>query len=1114
MPMQEQIYRKLADLVAPGPAEFYRDGAYLVEQARLGPQPLRTSTHLVHHLAREIEGGLRDVLELVMDWGAHPGGKRPKQVSHEDEIRAALRGLGISEGDEAGEAWLALRAYGLAKYAHRDSLALPRPLDAMTFRMWEQFELVLDVVLERFSARYGVVYQRLDSLLAISAPAATDITELTVFLPNSYNAARYFFGRLNSATWLKPLLEAGLFRYPPDVQRDEKEGSYQYPNWPQAWYLARVAGDDPDTVAETIAQAETNNPVIHDYFLDALLTMPIPVAAGLTPRAVGWAEGSYPPLDVRKQGLLIARLAAGGHGDEARSLARTVLALRSEERSLKQDGEAEGLELPPSPRGRFAAWDYQEIAEAVRGPLVESDPAGALRLFADLLSEAVRIMSRNAEEADGRLEDYSYIWRPQVESRGGHHDRIEAVLVHAVWDTAEQVIVRTAEIAVVVEGLESRRWMVFHRIALSLLGRHADVAMPLIQARLADPARFYDHGLRSEYDALLQRAFGALDRHAQDQILSWIESGLSAEFRESSQSWAGPISDDRWANEVDAWRRERLQPILEYLPPEWMERYGAGSAADDEPDDEPDGGPSWGPIGSHHRSPITVDEARAMRPDGLTLFARTWNPGEGREGTLEGLGHLIENLAIEEPAAFALAADSFGGAPLACARGLLSGLLSAANSGHAFSWGPVLSLCRQIVVSAVAAEPLSNDSPQNDPQVWTCRTVLDLLHHGISAKPGEIPADLRDQVWGVLEPLTHHWDPVAGASDASDRDLFNHANTSVRSHAAMLAIQYVGWVRRVLERQPGGVERLARGFNETPEAREVFDRHLDLQWERSEIVRAAYGAQFPWLIQIDAAWAASAVPKLFPAGEADRSLHSAAWRTYLRRTIGYDIALPLLREQYVQALEALGPGDGRDEGDSPRRLADHVLGFHFRGLIGSEDQLVTVLSTRAGPVLRGYVVENIARDLLRFTEAPSGAGLSRRQRLWETWFQQARLRPQEHRPELASFGWWVSVEWLPAAWMLRQLTEVLRLVGKSEAQHGIVERLAELATVYPGETAEAFHAFVTGFGPDSRLGGVVEDVRKILQSGLGAGDRTRKLTTETIHRLSAHGWPEFLNLLE
>jgi hypothetical protein len=559
-----------------------------------------------------------------------------------------------------------------------------------------------------------------------------------------------------------------------------------------------------------------------------------------------------------------------------------------------------------------------------------------------------------------------------------------------------------------------------------------------------------------------------------------------------------------------AWRRERLQPIREHLPPGWMERYGAGSAADDEPDTEP----SRGPIASHHRSPITVEEAQAMRPDELAQFARTWNPDEGGDGTLEGLGHLIENLAIEEPAAFSLAADSFGGAPLACARGLLSGLLSAANSGNAFSWGPVLSLCRQIVVCAMAAEPPSKDSPHNDPQVWTCRTVLDLLHHGISAKPGEIPADLRDQVWGVLEPLTLHWDPVPGASDAGDRDLFNRANTSVRSHAALLVVQYVGWVRRVLERQPGGVERLARGFDETPEAREVFDRHLDLQGERSEIVRAAYGAQFPWLIQIDATWAASAAPKLFPAGEADRALKSAAWRTYLRRTIGYDIALPVLREQYVQALEALGPGAGGDEDDPSRQLADHVLGFHFRGLIGSEDQLLALLSTRAGPVLRGYVVENIARGLLRYTEAPSAEGLSRRQRLWETWFQQARLRPLEHRPELASFGWWVPVEWLPAQWMLGHLTEVLRLVGKIEAQHGVVERLAELAPAFPGETAEAFDAFIEGLGPDSRLGGVLEDVRKILQSGLGASDRARELTTETIHRLSAHGWPEFLDLLQ
>jgi hypothetical protein len=40
-----------------------------------------------------------------------------------------------------------------------------------------------------------------------------------------------------------------------------------------------------------------------------------------------------------------------------------------------------------------------------------------------------------------------------------------------------------------------------------------------------------------------------------------------------------------------------------------------------------------------------------------------------------------------------------------------------------------------------------------------------------------------------------------------------------------------------------------------------------------------------------------------------------------------------------------------------------------------------------------------------------------------------------------------------------------------------------------------------------------EAVRRVVEVGLAADENTRKLTTETINRLSACGWPDLLALL-
>ena len=109
--------------------------------------------------------------------------------------------------------------------------------------------------------------------------------------------------------------------------------------------------------------------------------------------------------------------------------------------------------------------------------------------------------------------------------------------------------------------------------------------------------------------------------------------------------------------------------------------------------------------------------------------------------------------------------------------------------------------------------------------------------------------------------------------------------------------------------------------------------------------------------------------------------------------------------------------------------------------------------------------------------------------------------------------WWVSIQWFPPEWVLAQLALVLRLVGTIAAEHRVLKRLAELAPAFPGEAVECFHALISGHAADPRLAGAQEEVRRIVTSGVAGNERTRNLAIETVHRLSAYGWPEYLSLL-
>ncbi len=127
-------------------------------------------------------------------------------------------------------------------------------------------QTVLDVVLNRFEARYVTFHRGIDELLAVAAPDERDVATLRDKVPNSLDALEYFFGKAGSA-WLAPLNAAGFFDRPPAT-----EEGYRVPTWPQSRYLARMAAAEPDRVIG-IAQfvADTRNVRVQEDLMKAPL---------------------------------------------------------------------------------------------------------------------------------------------------------------------------------------------------------------------------------------------------------------------------------------------------------------------------------------------------------------------------------------------------------------------------------------------------------------------------------------------------------------------------------------------------------------------------------------------------------------------------------------------------------------------------------------------------------------------------------------------------------------------------------------------------------------------------------------------------------------------------
>ncbi len=541
---------------------------------------LESATHVIAHLLREIESGLRDVLEPVADRSARISQGASGDEEHRAEILAVLKGLGIPETDPVAMGWLRLpgrnNEYGLHARAHRDALARPRPLNDAFREFWEEMETVLDGVLEKFEEHYIAWHNLIDQLASKSSPDRRDVQVLRTHIPNNLVAFGYFFDQLTRPEWLEPLFAEGFFKTPPEPEHDADRGTVRLTAWPESRYLSRMAKSAPEQVLAVILQIpNTRNTRVHLDLVEAALAMPPELAAQLVGKARGWIEGTYGLLLPRKLGELISHLAIGGQIEAALGLTRAVLAVCPDPRPPRILDEERGIFASREPVARFDLWEYGEILSRDIPRLVDAAQVKAFVLLSDLLEEALVLLRNPGEKRSP--DDLSHAWRPAIEghSQNVSHD-VREFLVDAVRDAAES-LARGDEKLVprLIPALRKRRYRVFLRLAHHLLRLFPTADPVLVKTTILNRGLFNKARSWHEYALLLRACFKELPPEEQARILRWVEQGPDLKrYRKWHQSFFGqPATEEGVTLHVKNWQRDHLALISADLGPEWTARF-------------------------------------------------------------------------------------------------------------------------------------------------------------------------------------------------------------------------------------------------------------------------------------------------------------------------------------------------------------------------------------------------------------------------------------------------------------------------------------------------------------------------------------------------------------
>ena len=255
---QRAIYQGLTS-IGPEIAAYYLDGIRILQH-----QDLETAASLLAHVAREIDGGLRDILaedikealefEIVTPDNETLEYKKEREDTFEFPINtpgtvkltykniprhriSILQSLGIDNPSPLAERWINATK-NFAKFAHRQGAwEHPRRIEDFEGR-WFEFEGVLaDLVGSSYP-----LFNRLDRIRT-AGPNRRRMDVLCNLL-KSETMSSYFFRYLESPVWLKPLKENGWFnpeQNPALIEDPEQPRYYYTPRWYALGYVEKVS---------------------------------------------------------------------------------------------------------------------------------------------------------------------------------------------------------------------------------------------------------------------------------------------------------------------------------------------------------------------------------------------------------------------------------------------------------------------------------------------------------------------------------------------------------------------------------------------------------------------------------------------------------------------------------------------------------------------------------------------------------------------------------------------------------------------------------------------------------------------------------------------------------
>jgi hypothetical protein len=949
-------------------------------------------------------------------------------------------------------------------------------------------------------------------MTSFKTPTKAQIDKAVQRMRSTEHAA-YFLSRLQNPKWIIPLRDNGLFKDAPPVIQVDGDRKH-FPHWPASKYLARMAKQAPNEVADIFSKIETDNSSIIGDILDAALAMQADVAVSLVPVICRAARDGALWICFDEASELCVQLAEGGKPDAAMKLAKALFAFE------------EGREKPIR-RDEF--W-YKDGLKKVMPVLARRKPHDFLPKLCDWLKALID--AKDFEPNSGS--DFSYSWRPAIEEHEQNSDYDFAGVMVGVVREAFEVAIRSKSISLnkALKIVERYTYLVFKRMRLHLIGEFADQNPKLTRQEMLNRKLFDDREFKHEYAMLAGKRLDILTSPEREEWFGWIDAG--PDYDEIFQDRPGrkATEQDR-QNRINYWKFEKLHWVRVYLDGERKNFYDQMLAKHGEPHTA-DLHSYIGPVSEEFDdSPMMVEELQGMTFEKAVDKVSSWQPEGSRfmGPSVEGLASTFASYVATNPEGFSAEAHVLIGRPAIFVHRFISEMSDSVKNNREIDLTAVLELCQWAIERPIKERttPTQEDEMLVDKDwQWTRDDVSQFIENICKAKRDDVPryplGKIRKIIWKLIEPLCLDIAESYIVHDVSKDDPRVHdyldlGINSPRGRAVQAALEYARWVANQIKESEGKKEIVPDGFEAMPEVREMLEGQI-ATGKRSFEVMSIIGSKFGLIYWIDKEWLSKNVEKIFQLEGIEQTPSAAegwaAWNAFLVWVRPHIEFYRLFKSQFAYAVKQAAKVElTEDTHQRPMcHLGEHLMLLYGRGQLGLDDDagLLRSFLKTANPKIRRYTIGFVGRGLRGEEKAPQEV-IERFKTLWDIYWNSTGRKDAKEHPDSWLFGTWFSCGQFPDQWALDRLEEFVEVVKTPEPDHRVVEKLADIAHIDIAKSVRILDLMVRGDREGWHIDSWLDSAKKILEQAMKNNGEVREKAVALIDYLGRRGYSDFGTLL-